>query len=90
MLLGVIKVAFCITVAAIVVETDYISGALSYIIGAVLVVSALALFNAGCRVAAGAASKKARQDKLNTSENALDIILGKIGGHPYTRGPYQE
>lgn len=72
MLLGLIKIAFCLTIAAIVVETDYASGALAYVIGAVLVVGAVLLFNAGCRVAA--AQEKRRMLKSLAGSIAPRLI----------------
>jgi len=84
--LGAIKVAFCLIIAAIVVETDYINGIACYVIGAVLVVGAIALFDAGCRVAA----QNAKQQALNNHEGTLDIILAESGVRPYRPTPYQE
>ncbi len=71
MLLGMIKVAFCLTIAAIVVETDYVSGMVAYVIGAVLVTGAVLLFNAGCRVAHGQGEQKGAQAALRGFRDRL-------------------
>lgn len=78
MLLGLIKIAFGCTVAAIIVDVNVLDGIASHIIGTGLVAVAIALFNWGCRVSA----RHQRQSILDQSENALDIILSTSGDHP--------
>lgn len=68
MLLGTIKIAFLATVAALVVDVGALDGFACYAIGAALVLGAVVLFNAGCRVAA-------RQEKQRTLTN----LAGSIG-----------
>lgn len=64
-----IKIAFCILMAGIVVDIGAIDGATSYVVGSVLVIGALALFNAGCRVAA----KHEKQRVLSEVTNVVAL-----------------
>lgn len=85
MLLGAIKITFLVTVAALVVDVGAVDGIAEYAIGVVLVLCAVALFNAGCRVAA----RQARRTALNNNETTLDLILTGTGDHPSRPQPYQ-
>lgn len=75
MLLGGIKIAFLATVAALVVDVGALDGFACYAIGAALVLGAVVLFNAGCRVAA-------RQEKQRILSEVTDVVAL---GHQDTR-----
>ena len=79
MLLGAIRLAFCVVIAILAFE---ISAGL--VIGTGMVLGAIVLFNYGCGIAANRAATRARQDTLNSSENTLDLIITATGAHQDT------